>query len=135
MKRVVLLLVIVTSFALSATGWYSDYVIISVNGGESLYYWIGGDPSFGTELNGHVFTEVLSMQITGADMKYWSDNQDRLGGAFYWMVKNNAGDVLSGPNELIWTQSYLGGNDYQGSWSGEINVLSGLSGGKTVSIR
>ncbi|MDD3807518.1 MAG: FlgD immunoglobulin-like domain containing protein, partial [Candidatus Marinimicrobia bacterium] len=39
--------------------------------------------------------------------------------------------VVIEPSEVIWSQTYLGGNNYQGIWSGNINVLSGLSGGKT----
>jgi len=135
MKRVVLIILLVSAIAYSATGWYSDYVIISVNGGESSYYWIGDDPSFGTELNSHTFNGVLSLQITGADMRYWSDTQDRTGGAFYWKIMDATNTTqIKPPAEVIWTQSSLEGNDYQGLWSGSINVLSGLSGGVTYKL-
>jgi len=86
MKKIMLiftLIVVIPCFIFAYTGWYNDYVIIDANNGGDTYYWIGSDPSFGTQFNGHDFGTVLSLEITGADMKYWSDTQDRTGGAFY----------------------------------------------------
>jgi len=121
------------TIAFGGTGWYSDYVIINPNNAGSNYYWIGSDPSYGTQFGGHTFTDALTLIITGTDMKYWSDTQDRNGGAFYWMIKSSDGsEVINGPNEVIWNQSYLGGNDYQGTLSDQsINVLDGLSASTT----
>jgi hypothetical protein len=135
MKKLVLMfLILVSHQSFGATGWFSDYIIISVNGGGSNYYWIGGNPGFGTQFHGLNFgSDILSLTITGADMKYWSDTQDRTGGAFYWMIKSADGNtIITEASENIWTQSGIGGNDYQGLLSSlNINVLSGLSANTT----
>lgn len=113
----------------SATGWFQDYVLINPNGAGSNYYWIGSNPNFGTQLQGHNFGTVSSLVITGCDMRYWSDTQDRTGGAFYYKIMSSDGNTqIVAPVEIIWTQSYLGGNDYQGFLSNlSIDLLSGLT--------
>jgi hypothetical protein len=145
MKKLLMVLLLLTSIALAATGWFSDFVIINPNGSGEEWYWIGGDPSYGTELNGTNFGAVSSLSITGADMKYWSDTQDRTGGAFYWQIKDASGNTInegSDPydfNEVIWTHNSIGGNDFQGTWGSEatgdpINVLTGLDDATTYQL-
>jgi len=119
----------------AATGWYSDYVIINSNYGGNSYYWIGSDPSFGSELNGNDFGTVGSLVITGVDMKYWGDGADRTGGAFYYEVTSEDGyTTYIGPTEVIWTQSSIGGNDFQGIWSGTIDIISSLTANTTYKL-
>ncbi|NWF88380.1 MAG: T9SS type A sorting domain-containing protein [Ignavibacteriaceae bacterium] len=132
MKRIVTLIFLLGNIISAATGWFQDYVIINKDNGGNVYYWIGSDPSFGSQFHGHNFgiiTSSTTLVITGADMKYWSDNQDRTGGAFYWQVKDANSNAIPGldAHEIIWTQSGPNGNDYQGLWFGNINILSGLS--------
>lgn len=105
-----------------ATGWYNDYVVIDSGAGGS-WYWIGDNPGWAVQLDGHAFGSVSTLSIGSADMKYWSDNQDRTGSAFYYSV-----DGVYGA-ETILTQTFEGGNNYQGTWSGSINVLNGLTTG------
>jgi hypothetical protein len=119
-----LTLLLVGSSAWAASGWFSDYLkITSAISGEGDYYWIGGDPSFGTQLAGHDFGTVSVLRITGADMKYWNNVSGRDGGAYYWRI--DAGSIT----EDIWTQAYLGGNDFQGTDDTDYNVALGLSPG------
>ena len=123
----------------AATGWYNDFVKIDINGigtnPPTGWYWIGLNPSYGTELNGVNFGTIASLIITGCDMKYWSDNQDRTGGAFYYkiMASNNTTQVVA-PVEIIWDQTKLGGNDYQGVKSVSINLFTGLSANTTYKL-
>ncbi len=96
--------------AFAQTGWWSDFIRVSVDGGADAYYWIGDDPSWGTEFAGSNIGTVNvggSIQL-GADMRYWGEGGDREGGAFYYSV-NGDPEV-----ETIWTQTALGGNDFQG---------------------
>ncbi|MGD9782011.1 MAG: discoidin domain-containing protein, partial [Kiritimatiellia bacterium] len=110
--------------AFAATGWYQDYVLVSNNGGADGYYWIGDDPGFGTQFAGSTFNITYGQALDlGADMKYWSDNQDRTGGAFYWKIDSGSF------TEVLWAHSYLGGNDYQGLEPTENNVAAGLNVG------
>mgnify|MGYP003587533371 CR=1 FL=1 len=127
-KLIVMLVALVAASAMGATGWYSDYIIVSgvqnlgSNGG---YLWIGGDPTYGSQFAGFNLGNVPQAGFSiGADMRYWSDTQDRDGGAFYWTV--DAGTAT----EQIWTQTYLGGNDYQGTQATSINVGNGASLGQ-----
>lgn len=124
-KILVFVLLTFVSSLFGATGWYGDYIIINSNNGGDAYYWIGSDPSFGTELNGNDFGVVASLKISGADMKYWSDTQDRGGGSFFYKITLDDGVTeIVAFTEVIWIQSYLGGNDYQGVWSGTIDLLT-----------
>lgn len=127
MKKLLLfvMLALVAGSAFAATGWYSDYIINSVNGGADEYYWIGTDPSWGTQFAGSVFNITLGQTFEfGADMRYWSDTQDRQGGAFYWQIDTGTA------TEQIWTQAALGGNDFQGTLpSTTVDVASGLGVG------
>jgi len=109
-------------------GWFSDFVNINANGTGSAYYWIGADPSFGTQFDAHDFGTVSSLVIDGADFKYWSDTQDRAGGAFYYEISGG------GFNEVIWTQTGPTGNDYQGTWTESIDLLAGLTAGETYTL-
>jgi hypothetical protein len=135
MKSIALLITLISTVSFAGTGWFSDYVIINKNATGSSYYWIGSNPSFGTEFNTHAFGTVTSLVITGADMKYWSDNQDRTGGSFFWIVKSSDGNtIIKSASEQIWTQSGPVGNDYQGLWSGTLDILSGLSASTTYQL-
>jgi len=125
---VVLMILMVASFTFAATGWFQDYVKIDVNEAGEAYYWIGADPSFGTQLQDHDFGTVTSLTITGCDMKYWSDTQDRGGGSFFWKIDNGSF------KEEIWVQNRPNPdsepNNYQGELSSlNINLLDGLSDG------
>ncbi len=117
----VLILIVMNSFLFAATGWFNDFLTINSN-----IYWIGSDPGSGTELDGSDFGTVTSLTITAVDMKYWSDSQDRGGGAFYYQIRNASDEIVIDVTETIWSQSYLSGNDYQGTWSGSIDLLDGL---------
>lgn len=136
MKKITFLFAIlmVSAYTFGATGWYSDYVLLKLNGGSDSYYWIGSNPSFGTELNGANLGTVSSLTI-GCDMKYWSDTQDRTGGAFYFkiMSADNSTQVVA-PVEVVWTQNALGGNDYQGLSATTTNVLAGLANSTTYKL-
>lgn len=136
MKHLFTLFAIVASTVLyGATGWFSDYVLINPNGVGTGYYWIGNDPSYGTQLNGNAFGTVNTLVITGADMKYWSDTKDRTGGAFYYKIMSADGSTqIIAPTEIVWVQSYLTGNDYQGLKTVTINLLAGLSPATTYQL-
>ena len=132
MKKVLVLLSVLLLFSVAFgwTGWFSDYVLIGGEVAPDNYYWVGSDPSYGTEFNGHDFGSVTSLIIKGCDFKYWSDTQDRAGGAFYWRI--NTGTAT----EVIWVQSGPNGNDYQGLLSGQsIDVCNGLSAGQTYELQ
>lgn len=131
MKKILTISILVfTSFTYADTGWFDD--LLTING---TAYYIGGSVGSATQLDGHDFGTLSTLVINSADMKYWSDSQDRTGGAFYWEVKDETNTTsISGPHEVIWTQAYLGGNDYQGVWSGSDDVLAGLSGGTTYKL-
>lgn len=130
MKKLTLsmaMLLLISTFATAATGWFSDFVKLKVNGGTEAYYWIGADPIFGTQLQSAALGSLTSLEITGCDMKYWSDTQDRLGGAFYYKVTNVAGTVnYIAATEIVWDQAALGGNDYQGTKATTIDLLASL---------
>lgn len=123
------LLAILAAMSLSVTswgaaGWYQDYILASVNNGADNYYWIGADPSFGTQLAGHNFGNVTTLEF-GSDMKYWGDEPTdvREGGAYYYRI--DGGSVT----EVIWTHTDIGGNDWQGLAPTTVNVAQGLSDG------
>ena len=108
--------------AMAAVGWFSDYILVSENGAADGYYWIGSDPSFGDQLTAQSFSITLGQTLEiGCDMSYWSDTQDRGGGAFYWTVDNYANI-----QEVIWSQSGPTGNNYLGMQATTINIASGL---------
>jgi len=107
----------------AATGWFEDFVVLDVDDTAGASYWIGADPSSGTPFHERDFGVVTNLVISGCDMKYWSDSQDREGGAYYWSVDGGA------EHEVLWSQAALGGNDYQGTSSTDQNVLSGLRAG------
>ncbi len=123
----VLIIAFLSKLAVSSTGWYWDYVLISKNGETPAYYWIGEDPGAHTQLSGYDFGTVSTLQITGADMRYWSDTQDRTGSAFYFLIRGLDNVIYVGPTEIIMDQEYLSGNDYRGTiFSFQINLLENL---------
>ena len=124
MKKIVLLLLLVcfVSVSFADTGWFDDNITLSVNGSSNTYYLVGS----GTEFDGSNLGSVSTLTFTACDMKYWSDTQDRGGGAFYWELKTTGGSSVSGPYEIIWSQTGPSGNDYQGTWSGSDNVFKDL---------
>jgi len=142
MKKILLLvsaLIILSLTSFAANGWFSDYVKIDVNGvgtspAPTGWYWIGGDPSYATQLNGINFGTVNSLVITGCDMKYWS-NEGRDGGAFYYKIMDSDNStVVVAEVEKTWTQAYLGGNDFQGTTTISDNILTGLTPGTTYKL-
>ena len=119
------------------TGWFNDFLTIKVDGTETANnYYIGADPATGaTALQGKVFGEVESLEITACDMKYWSDTQDRTGGSFFYKIMNSDNTVEIVPvTEIIWDQTGLGGNDYQGKKTVSVNLLTGLAYGMTYQL-
>jgi hypothetical protein len=120
----------------AATGWYQDYVIINKNNTGEQSYWIGDNPGFGTQLDGHNLGTVSSLVIERADMKYWSDSQDRDGGSFFYMIKSADGsETVLGPTEVVWVQQYLLGNDYRGLVTNiNANLLATLSPATTYQL-
>lgn len=127
MRKLIIIALMVAGFAtasLAAMGWFQDYIIVA-GAQNSGYYWIGQDPGWATKFDGANLGNVPTGGfLIGADMRYWSDTQDRDGGAFYWRV--DGGSIT----EIIWTQTYLGGNDYQGTYPTTVSVGSGLSLGQ-----
>jgi hypothetical protein len=98
----------------AANGWFEDFLTISANG-SSANYWIGSDPGSGSSLDGHAFGTVTSLSIDACDMKYWSNTNDRGGGAFYYEIrKQSDNSVVTSMTEVIWSQSVYSGNCYQG---------------------
>lgn len=122
--------------AQAATGWFSDYIKLNVNenglAGPVGYYWIGTDPSYGTSLVAGL-GNVTTLKLDGADMKYWSDTQDRTGGSFFYQVTSADGaTTYTAATEVIWTQTALGGNDFQGVSSGlNIDLLANVPASAT----
>jgi hypothetical protein len=118
-----LILGILSWSATAATGWFSDYIKLDVNGAgvaaPTGWYWIGSDPSYATQFDGANLGTVASLVLDGADMKYWGDEADRTGGAFYYEVKSADGaTTYIAATEVVWAQTALGGNDFQGISSG-----------------
>ena len=143
MKKTTLLLLVIlltSTFVSAGTGWYSDFVKINVNGTGTTdptgWYWIGGDPSHGTVLQGTSLGTVTSLAIEGCDMKYWRDSQDRTGGSFFYQIKSADGStVVVSPVETIWDQAKLvAANDYEGTKTTNINLLAGLTYGTTYQL-
>ena len=135
-KLLIVIALIATAPALqAATGWYHDYVKINYNNTGENFYWIGTNPSYGTQLQGTSFGNVSSLAIMGCDMKYWSDGQERIGGAFYYKIMSADGlTTIVAPVETIWVQSYLGGNDYQGLKTISVDLLAGLAQNTTYQL-
>ena len=131
-KLIVVLVALVAAVsAMGATGWFQDYVLVSLNGATDAFYWIGDDPSFGTVFNGTSLGSIVQGQALelGADMRYSSDTSDRDGGAYYWT--RDGGTAA----EVIWTQTFLGGQNYQGNSPSTANIASGASvGTHTVAV-
>ena len=130
MKKQILILIIFASVSLvrANTGWFKDYVKINKNNEGEAYFWIGSDPSFGSELNNHDFGNVSSIVITGCNMKYWSDGAERTGGAFYYKIMSEDGNTtIVPPVEIIWVQTSTGGNDFQGIKTLSIDLSNSLS--------
>ena len=129
MRKITLFLLAIlagTATLSAATGWYNDFLTIKVNGAGTAgnYFLSDSDPASGaTALNGANFGTVNTLEITGCDVKYWSDTQDRTGGAFYYKVTTSDGltDIIA-PVEVIWDQTALGGNDFQGTKTTTINI-------------
>jgi len=127
------ILVLISTFSFAATGWFNDFLTISTNGASTPnnYFLSDATPASGaTALQGKAFGLVTSLEITGADMKYWSDSQDRTGAAFYYKITNASNTFNFVPaTEIIMDQVSLGGNDYQGTKTTTINLLAGLPSG------
>jgi len=134
MKTNILLPAIFFFFQISlfaTTDWGDSFVKIDKDGTGSADYWIGSDPSSGTELNTHNFGTVSTLVITGADMTYTSTSDERTGSSFFYTVKSSDGlTTLVAETEVKLTQSGPDGNDpytYNGAISGlSINLLANL---------
>lgn len=145
MRKITLLLVAVLmaiTSAIAGTGWFNDYVKINVNGvGTSNpptgWYWIGGDPSYATQLPANLGT-VSTLAIEGCDMKYWSDSQDRTGGFLYYKIMSADGlTQIVAPVQTAWVQvqDVNNANNYQGTLASNINLLTGLVYGTTYQLQ
>ena len=53
---VIALIAMMAAPAMAAVGWFSDYILVSENGAADGYYWIGGDPAFGSEFAAQTFS-------------------------------------------------------------------------------
>ena len=141
MRKTTLLLLVVLFGATSlsaATGWYNDFLSIKIDGAGTVnnYYLSDSNPASGAiSLNGTNFGTITSLEITGCDMKYWSDTQDRTGGAFYYKITSSDGltDIVA-PVETIWDQAALGGNDFQGTKTTSINITNALLANGTYKL-
>ncbi|MFA6979248.1 MAG: T9SS type A sorting domain-containing protein [Ignavibacteriaceae bacterium] len=136
MKKLLLLFILLSSYTFSLTGWFNDFVYLTINGVTGSKYYIGDNPGSGTQLDGSTLGGAINeLKITSTDMKYWSDTQDRTGGAFYYkiMASDNTTQIIAA-TEIIWTQTGPSGNDYQGTWSGTINLLTGLEASTTYKL-
>lgn len=138
MKQITLLISMLIAFTASAaTGWYNDFLTIKVNGVETTnnYYLVDASPASGASaLHGADFGTVTGLELTAWDMKYWSDTQDRVGGALYYKIMNADGSTqIVTPTELMWEQVKLTeDNDYQGikpTATSAIDFLQGLPTG------
>lgn len=137
MKKVTLLSISLVLFIAThaATGWYQDYVLFSINNSSNAYYWIGSNPSFGTQLNGNNFGTISTLRITGCDMKYWGTNADRTGGAFYYKIMDASNSTqIVAATEILWNQNSLGGNDFKGTSANTIDLLSNLTPNTTYKL-
>jgi hypothetical protein len=128
--------------ASAATGWFSDYIKLDVNGAgvtpPTGWYWIGSDPSYATQLEGANLGTVTSLILDGADMKYWSDTQDRTGSSFFYRIMSSDGlTEIVAPVETVLSQTGPTDNNYQGTASGlNINLLSAaLNPGTTYKLQ
>jgi hypothetical protein len=142
MRKITLLfiaIIMASSFANAitggTTGWYDDYLSINANGSGATSYWIGTSGT-GTALQGVNFGSVSSLTINGCDMKYWSSNQERTGGSFFYKIMSaNGATQIVAPVETIWDQAKLpAANDYQGTKATTINLLTGLMPGTTYEL-
>lgn len=124
-------LLISNLLATADTGWYQDFVFMSVDNTGSESYWIGDDPGSGTKFDAHHFGTVGSLEIKGCDMKY-SNPDNCTGGAIYFKILNADGSGVS--TENIWNQTNEGGDEYRGSLSCNINLLEGLLPGTTYQL-
>ena len=117
---------VITPLAGAATGWFNDYIFLSTDAvGTGGTFSIGTfNTPAGTSLDGYDFGSVTTLRITGADMQYWSDTQDRQGGAYYWKIGSGGS-----ANEVVWNQTGPSGNNYEGTISTDTNVAAGLSPG------
>lgn len=134
MRKITLsaILVLISTLSFAATGWFNDFLTISVNGASTPNnYYIGTDPATGaTALQAKAFGLVTSLEITGADMMYWSDTQDRTGAAFYYKITNASNTFEFVPTtEIIMDHAFILGNNYQGTKSLSVNLLAGLPAG------
>lgn len=134
MKQITLLFsMLIALTASAATGWYNDFLTIKVNGVETTnnYFLVDASPASGASaLHGANFGTVTSLELTAWDMKYWSDTQDRLGGALYYKIMNADGTTqIVAPVELIWEQVKLeAANDYQGIKPAAMSAVDFLQG-------
>jgi hypothetical protein len=133
MRKITILaiLVLISAFSFAATGWFNDFLTISVNdvSASNNYFLSDSDPASGaTALNAKVFGLVSELSIAGADMKYWADGGDvRTGAAFYYKITNvTATFEYVAATEVVMDQVSLGVNNYQGTKTTTINLLAGL---------
>jgi hypothetical protein len=115
----------------SQAGWGDSFIEIDVNETGSDDFWIGADPSSGTEFDTHDFGEVSTIEITSVNMIYTNTVDDRTGGSFLYTIKSADGlTTIVSETEVEWTQTGPIGSspyEYTGTASGlSINLLSDL---------
>ncbi len=118
---------LIAGSAFAATGWFDDYLDVSVNGGADTTYYLDDSGGSGVPAwDGLNLGSAYSISLSGIAMEYWSDTQDRAGGSLFYEVFDG-GVSMGAATETVWTQTGPTGNDYVGAWSGSDNMLSGLS--------
>ena len=130
--------IVFATFSISAaTGWFNDFLTLRVNGVETANnYYLGADPATGAAaFQGAAFGTVTGLELSNFDMSYWSDTQDRTGGALYYKIMAADGITqVVAPSEIIWEQIKLTElNNYKGvkpaTMIQNLNFLSGLPTG------
>jgi len=138
MKKITLLmaaLVVVSTFASAATGWFSDFLSVNINGAGVTSYWIGSVPASGVAWQGAALGTVSSLEFAGVDMNYWSDTHDRTGGAVYYKISNSTNTVDIVPaTEILWDQAATGDNNFQGTKTISADLLAGVPFGSACQL-
>ncbi len=127
---------LVNAVPIGNTGWFNDFLTLKVNGVETPNnYYIGTDPTTGAlPFQGAAFGTVSSLELSDINLSYWSDIQDRTGGALYYKIMSADGQTeIVAPFEIVWAHAFVSGNNYIGTKpgyvSGSMSFLTGLASG------
>lgn len=114
--------------------WSNSFVNINANGSGDNTYWIGQNPGNGTELNNHNFDSVSSLKITGANLGYLSDALERSGSSLYYRIMSEDGLTTVVDTTSIPLVQQLNGTNYNGTFSGSVDLLTGLPTNTTYKL-